>query len=99
MYIVFIIVGIFLMLIGLVVWKLKAVEIIAGYDSQKVINKDGLAKWVGGNLVLMGTLVILLGVIRMIVPNIKSSFIIPAYLVVVIGLSIVTIVGARRYEK
>jgi di/tricarboxylate transporter len=96
---VFIIIGVLLILIGLIVWKLKVVGIIAGYDSEKVIDKDRLARWVGRNLVLMGTLVILLGVIGTIVPNIKSYFIIPAYLIIVIGLSITTLIGIRRYEK
>ena len=99
MYIVFIIIGVFLILIGLMVWKLKVVGIIARYDSEKVIDKDGLARWVGRNLVLMGILVILLGVIGMIVLNVEPYFIIPIYMIIVLGISIVTVIGTRRYQK
>ncbi|MDF2674335.1 MAG: hypothetical protein K0R09_2603 [Clostridiales bacterium] len=96
---VFIFIGVFLILIGLIIWKLKIVRIIAGYDLEKVNDNDGLARWVGRNLVLMGMLIILLETIVIIFPNIKINLIILAYLIIVIGISIVTIVGTKRFEK
>lgn len=99
MHFVFIFIGIFLILIGLMIWKLKIAWIITGYDPERVTDKDGMARWVGRNLVLMGILIILLEMTEIILPNIKISFIIPAYLIIMTGVSIVTIAGTGKYKS
>lgn len=99
MHSVFIFIGLFLILIGLIIWKLKIVWFIAGYDSERISDKNGLARWVGKNLILMGILVILIGLMEIIFPNIKKNFIIPAYLIIVTCISIVTLAGTGRFDK
>ncbi len=38
--------GTFLILRGLLFWRMKPVNILAGYDEKKVMDKEGLAKWI-----------------------------------------------------
>lgn len=99
MHSVFIFIGVFLILIGLIIWKLKIDWIISGYNSGKVGNNESLARWVGRNLILMGMLIILLEGIEIIFPNIKSDFIILSYLVIVVVISIVTKAGTCKFER
>lgn len=95
---VFIFIGLFLILIGLIIWKLKIAWIIAIYNSEKLIDKSGLARWVGRNFILMGMLIILLEIIEIIFPNINTNFIILSYLAIVVVISIVIKAGTHKYE-
>jgi hypothetical protein len=99
MYITFLCVGAFLIAAGLIVWVFKFVDIIAGYDPYKVIDREGLARWTGRNLVLMGTLIMIAAFTGTIVPGIKPMIILYAYMIIIAVLSIVTIAGTRRYGK
>lgn len=96
---IFIFIGIFLILTGLIIWRLKIARIIAGYDPERVTDSDGMARWVGQNLILMGILIFLLALIEIMFPKIKNGFIISAYLIIVAGLSIVILSGTRKYKK
>ena len=40
-------------LLGVIIYK-GNVELIAEYDPKKVVDKNGLAKWVGSHFILMG---------------------------------------------
>lgn len=99
MNIVFIFIGLFLILIGLIIYKLKIIEIIFGYYSEKINNREGLARWVGRNLMLMGMLVIFLEAVEIIFPKIEKDFIIISYVIILIGISIITKIGTYIYEK
>jgi len=99
MNVVFIIVGLFLILIGLMVWKLKITWIINGFSSEKVETKEGPAAWIGVNLVLMGVLVLLLGALEIIFPGINKDIIILLYTIIVIGIAIIIRIGIYRYKK
>lgn len=99
MHSIFIFIGMFLILIGLIIWRLKIAWIIAGYDPERVADNDGMSRWVGINLILMGTLIIFLEISEIIFPSIGIGFIIPAYLIIVAGLSIVILIGTGKYKR
>jgi hypothetical protein len=99
MYIIFLCAGAFLIVLGLIVWVFKVVDIIAGYDPEKVTDKDGLARWVGRNLIIMGAVIIIIAIVGIIVPGIGLTVILPAYLIIVLGICIATVIGTRKYEK
>jgi len=51
--IIFICITFPLMLLGGIIYR-GNVELIAGYDPNKVTDKEGLAKWVGSNIIFLG---------------------------------------------
>lgn len=93
--IIFIIIGVFFALLGFLVFKFKMIEILAGYDEKKVIDKDGLARWTGSNLILMGIGVVVSSVICDIADINSVFFFVSIVLLIVMRI----IIGNRRYEK
>lgn len=99
MNIVFMLVGLFLILIGLITWKLKITWIINGYSSKETGNNEGLAAWVGWNLVIMGALVLILSALGLIFPDINRDIIVILYVIIVLGMAVVIKMGAYWREK
>jgi len=56
MSILYIIIGSFLILLGIFVWRFKFIEIIA--NASEVTNRDAYAKYFGLNCLIMGLLLI-----------------------------------------
>ncbi len=93
-----ILIGLLFLLIGYLVRSKQMVEIIAGYDPNKVKDEKGLAKWVGSNLLLMGLLGLLIGGLGFIFPQINTILVI-GFGVVIVILAIRTAFGCKKYEK
>lgn len=91
-------VGLLLLAIGYLIRFQQMVEIIAGYDPDKVTDKEGLAKWVGSNLFLMGLMCLFLGGLGLILP-VSSTMQVPGFLAVIVILSVRTAIGCKKYEK
>ncbi len=85
-------------IIGLVIWKFKCVEIIAGYDENKVKDKDGMAKWVGSCLMITSIVMISLYFIieKLEIKNGPSVLISVGVLLILLT---ITALGTRRYEE
>ncbi len=85
-------------IIGAVIWKFKMVEVIAGYDEDKVVDKDGMARWVGASLMVSS-------VIMIASYYFLKQFDISGGTQAIIAISLllvlltITAVGTRRYEK
>ncbi|MCK5476296.1 MAG: DUF3784 domain-containing protein [Candidatus Aenigmarchaeota archaeon] len=95
---IMIFVGLHLLAIGYLIRFYKMVEIIAGYGPDKVRDKEGLAKWVGSNLFLMGLMCLSLGGVGLIFPE----FIIrpvPIFIAIILIMSFITAIGCKKYEK
>ncbi|MCD4799512.1 MAG: hypothetical protein K8R19_10975, partial [Methanosarcinales archaeon] len=80
-------------LLGVVIYK-GNVGLIGGYDPNKVVDKEGLAKWVGSHMMLMGIFILMLPILIYFikVPIIGLWF---------LGLSIIivsTIIGSKKFE-
>ncbi len=50
-------------LLEVIVYK-GNVELIAGYDPKKVVDKNGLAKWVESHLILMGLFTLMFPILK-----------------------------------
>ncbi|NPV44551.1 MAG: DUF3784 domain-containing protein [Firmicutes bacterium] len=99
MWIVSIVIGLFLVLLGFLLRFFKMVEILSGYNPEKVTDKDELANWTGSNIILMGVLILFIGVLNMVLPDLNGTPSVIALIFIILGLSIRTSVGCRRYEK
>ncbi len=90
--------GTFFILLGLAFWRLQPVNILAGYDEKKVIDKKGLAKWISGNLLLTGLLIILNASLDIAGLSLVEKPVLLDFLII-FALAVVTALGTGRYEK
>lgn len=56
--------GIFLMIVGAVIWKFTLVSLFIGRRAAKDVDRPGLAKWIGANLIIIGIVVSIFAVIQ-----------------------------------
>lgn len=92
---IFIIVGVFLTILGFLLYKYKMVEMLAGYDENKVTDKEGLAKWSGVNLILMGSTIVVVCLIGLIL-DFNTTIL---FILTVVASSIRMIIGSKELEK
>lgn len=85
-------------ILGIIIWRYKVIEIIAGYDEKKVTDKNGLARWVGLNLMIISIIMIGLYFIFDIY-NLENGIAIVITILVFIVLLTITALGTRRYEN
>ena len=75
------------------------VEILAGYDPDKVTDREGLARWVGANLILMGILAFVSAGLMALVPE-GRGVLFMVYSLGALPLIVVRIVlGNRKFTK
>lgn len=97
--IVSIVMGIFLIFLGGIIRRYKMFELLAGYDPNKVLDKEGLANWTGVNLILMGCLTILIGILAYLLPVLNGLPYIIGFVIIILIMSIRTAIGCKKYEK
>jgi len=97
MSIIFLILGIFLSVLGILIWNYELVNLIAGYSEEKTKNKQGLAKWVGKNVIVMGVLTILVSILDYLL-NFTIGLAI-VFTAIIVVLSIRTNIGCKKYER
>lgn len=86
-----------ILIIGLIIWKFEFVEIIAGYDEAKCSDKKGMARWVGGCLIVLSIAMFANYFITKnfeIEPRIESIMTLGTFLIIIT----ITVLGTRRYE-
>ena len=98
-----IIVGCLLVFIGLFIKITKKIELINQLDERKKYNRDKLSAFAGNNLVYMGLLEILLGIITLIYfsqtkNNAIKIGIFIAYMVILIFFSFKVTLSLKKYE-
>lgn len=91
-------IGIFLLLVGSLITRFNLVEVIAGYEPNKVKDKEGLARWVGGHLMVMGILGVVSGFLGYFFSG-QSLYIALVYFLTIPVLAVKTALGSRRFEK
>ncbi len=82
------------MLLGAFIYR-GNVGLIAGYDPDKVTDKEGLAKWVGSILIFIGVYVLTFPILVYFIQT-------PIMGLWVLGLLIIVailIIGCKKYEK
>lgn len=85
--------GVSLVLSGLLHRRYK----MAGYYFKKVVDKEGLANWTGSNLILMGVMAILIGILAYVMPAVDDIFYIVGLIILII-IFIRAVMGCKKYE-
>lgn len=75
----------------------KKVEIIAGYDERTCKDKDGLANWIGGSLLVTGITCLLLALIATLMPNHTDPMMI-AFGIIIFSGAIIANIGGRKFK-
>ncbi|WP_121741162.1 DUF3784 domain-containing protein [Natronorubrum halophilum] len=86
--------------LGILIKYFGVVQLVAGYDPDRVTDDEGLADFIGTNILYVATLLVLVGVVEYTEPfdgdGTEAVWI--AFVVVLLGLTARMIVGSRRYE-
>lgn len=90
--------GTFFVLLGFVFWRLKPVNILAGYDEKKILDKEGLAKWISRNLVLTGLLIYLHVGLAIAGVSLVEKPVLLDFLII-FAMAVLMALGTGRYEK
>lgn len=90
--------GITLLVVGLVIWKLEMVELLAGYESKRSVDKPRLAKKSGLSLPLLGLVLLVESflVFKGVLTSEKAIFVV--FGTIIIGVLIVAVVVSRYSE-
>ncbi|RZV10967.1 uncharacterized protein DUF3784 [Natrinema hispanicum] len=83
--------------LGILIKHFGMVQLIAGYDPDRVTDVEGLAEFVGTNVLYVAVLVLLVAVVEATAPN-RSDLVWIAFVAGVGLLTVRMIRGARRYE-
>ncbi|WP_226479908.1 DUF3784 domain-containing protein [Natrinema amylolyticum] len=75
------------------------VQLIAGYDPDRVTDEAGLAEFIGTNTLYVAALIFLVALVEYAEPFDDSEAVWIGFAVGVAGLAARMIVGARRYEE
>ncbi len=70
--IVTVLIGVTCVAFGYLISKKQMLDMLAGYDPKKVTDKEGLARWVGTNLVLMGILAFFSAALMAVLPQVLT---------------------------
>lgn len=92
-------IGLTCIVFSYLIGKRQMVEILAGYNPEKVTDREGLGRWVGTNLILMGILAFVSAGLMAIIPEVRGTL----FLVYVLGavplLYLRIVLGNRRFFK
>lgn len=91
-------VGVLLIILGILIWKKQMVSLLAGYDEKKVIDKQGLAKWVGSNMIIFGAIVVLLS-FAIIFSKINTLILLFGIVVIILIMACLIALGCKKYES
>lgn len=86
--------GVSLVVFGIIHRRYKLV----GYNPKKVVDKEGLANWTGANLIVMGVIAILIGILAYIMPATNDIFFYIVGLIIFIIIFIRAVMGCKKYE-
>lgn len=101
LYFIFIGIGIFIFMLGFILYKTKSIEMLNGYDSTKKYDREGLAKFNGSNLMYMGGSTAIINIIFAVIAN--RFTIIPVLAIIfffvdVVYFSLKCAILSKRYE-
>lgn len=88
--------GIFLMVIGLIIWKFRLIRLFGGKRADRETDEAGLAKWIGLNLIIIGLVISVVAIIQMLIFKTTYTFI---DFVIIIGLSTRMAMGTAKFHR
>ncbi|WP_206633405.1 DUF3784 domain-containing protein [Methanoculleus taiwanensis] len=99
LYIITELIGFVMLGLGYLIRFRGRVELIAGYDEKRVRDPEGLARFVGTNLLLLGAGAFAVLALEFLIPGYAVLFFVIYALVAVPLVSFITVRGSSRYEK
>lgn len=88
----------FVAALGMLIKYFGMVQLVAGYDPDRVTDEEGLADFIGTNAPYVAALLLLVGVAEYTDPFDGTEAVWSAFVVAIVGLTARMIVGSRRYE-
>ncbi len=99
LYIITELIGFVMLALGYLIRFRGQVNLIAGYDEKRVRDPEGLARFVGTNLLLLGVGAFVVLALEFLFPEYAVLFFVVYALVAVPLVSLLTVRGSSRYEK
>jgi hypothetical protein len=90
--------SIFLLAFGFLIMKYQLADIIAGYDDSKVMDKTGLARLVGINLITIGIIGMFIVLAGMILNFENWLWFILIFVIVLFVFCFRILLGQKRYQ-
>lgn len=100
MGVVYFILGGFVSLLGILIWRFEWIGLLSNVDQTTVVNKKGLARWAGGCILALSGIAYSTGIVLQYVVTERGElitcigFMITSHLLMVVYLS-----GLHRYTK
>ncbi|GAB3893563.1 hypothetical protein [Spirosoma agri] len=100
MAVIFLIIGLFIALLGCIVWRFERTDLLSNVDQTRVTDKKGLAGWAGKWLLALSAAAFATGIVSASVTTERGqlitciAFILSSQLLIVVYLA-----GLRRYTK
>ncbi len=99
LYILTELIGFIMLALGYFIRFRGRVDLIAGYDEKRVRDPEGLARFVGTNLLLLGAGAFVVLALEFLLPGYAVVLFAVYALVAVPAVSFLTVWGSKRYEK
>ena len=93
-YVVYLLIASITLPFGVIIYK-GDVWLIAGYDPNKVLDKEGLGKWVGSNFILIGIYSIMFAILSYFVQILMIGIWMLGFAIIIAR----TMVGERKYYE
>lgn len=85
--------------VGVLIREFEMVELVAGYDPERVTDDEGLARFVGTAVLFLAGLTALVGVLELVRPVDGQPVVYTVYAVLTVLLVSYMVYGARRYTS
>lgn len=82
--------------VGVLIREFETVELVAGYDPERVTDDEGLARFVGTAALFLAGLTALVGMLELVRPVDGQPVVYAVYAVLTVLLAGYTVYGARR---
>ena len=91
--------GILILIFGILIKYFGWIHLIAGYDSERIDDEDGLANFVVTNTLIIAVLTLLVGMVDDVAPANSNDWYWFAFALTLVGITARLLRGTRRYES
>ncbi|KUO59519.1 MAG: hypothetical protein APF84_19655 [Gracilibacter sp. BRH_c7a] len=88
--------GLFLMVIGALIWKFRLIRLFGGKRADKETDEAGLAKWIGFNLIIIGIVISIFAAVQMQIFH--TTYMLVDFTIIII-LSTRMAMGTAKFHK
>lgn len=91
--------GLFIGVLGILIRYGRMMHLIAGYDPDRVTDKEGLANFIGMHALIVAALTVGVGILELWEPTADSAWYWLVFVIAIVAIAVRMIRGARRYES